>query len=73
MTQGTVNWFNAEKGYGFISRADGPDVFVRHSATEVYPSHLARPARGSRSTSARRAPGSPASGRLDTTSGRPAE
>ncbi len=24
-------WFNAEKGYGFISRTDGPDVFVHYS------------------------------------------
>ena len=31
MTQGTVKWFNAEKGCGFISRADGPDVFVDYS------------------------------------------
>jgi CspA family cold shock protein len=29
---GTVKWFNAEKGFGFISQADGPDVFVHHSA-----------------------------------------
>jgi cold shock protein len=32
---GTVKWFNATKGYGFIGREEGEDVFVHFSAVEM--------------------------------------
>jgi CspA family cold shock protein len=35
MANGTVKWFNNDKGYGFIAQENGPDVFVHHTGIKA--------------------------------------
>ncbi len=34
MAEGTVKWFNDSKGFGFITREEGSDIFVHHSSIQ---------------------------------------
>ena len=42
--KGTVKWFNNQKGYGFISDAEGHDVFVHYSGLNMLSDHRMRSA-----------------------------